>query len=100
MKKTAALFMCALLLCLCGCHGAPGGERSGVFWEAEKAGAFIENAGERSGEIKAVSDRRRTGANAVPFAGEPSYIKIYSPLSPMPLDWYQKYRIITDFQTF
>lgn len=31
---------------------------------------------------------------------DPSYIKYYTPLSPMPLEWYSKYHIITDFQFF
>lgn len=31
---------------------------------------------------------------------EPSYIRFYTPLSPIPFDWYGKYHIITDFQFF
>ncbi|MBQ2721239.1 MAG: hypothetical protein IJF23_06860 [Clostridia bacterium] len=60
----------------------------------------LKKGAENMADKASVTDNNMSAEHIRKFLQEPGYIKIYSPLSAMPAEWYLKYRIPTDLQTF
>ena len=107
MKKfAAAAVVCLIAISLFGCQSARNGVTSYDGVGRSQSGALItETTGSADVMDGALflgtrTQRSRAADDKGGVAGEPSYIRFYTPLGPMPLDWYGKYRILTDFQSF
>ena len=86
MKKIIiAALLCLFMLSLFGCGAAT---------------LTVHDDGRARTEQVSRTDFSARAMHGKPLSGEPSYIRFYTPLSPMPLEWYGKYRLLTDFQAF